>query len=115
MSRISSSAAIKKDRATSRRSIGLAALVVLGALLPAAAFADSGSSSLDGPSSAYQSGPIWDGRQHQPRLGKVIEREQVIGLKPGISADTSKAAEELYQRILDLSRHGKPTRLDEPC
>lgn len=115
MSRNSSSVAVRTSRAALRRSIGFAALVVVSGFLPAASFADADSSNLDRPSSTYQGGPIWEGRQHQPRLGDVIEREQATGQQPGISADTSKAAEELYQRILDMSRHGRPTRLDQAC
>jgi hypothetical protein len=56
MSRISGSAAFKKDSVKSRRSIGLAGLFVLGALLPVAALAASGSSGLAG--SAPENGTV---------------------------------------------------------
>ena len=57
MSRISRSAEFKKDSVKSRRSIGPAGLLVLGALMmPAAAFAASGSSGLAG--SAPENGTV---------------------------------------------------------
>ena len=60
-----------------------------------------------------QNGPIWGGRQHQPSLEEVIGREQAKGETPGISAETSQAAEELYQRVLKQSRQGRSPELDQ--
>ena len=131
MSRISSSAGFKKDSVKPRRSIGLAGLLVLGALMPAAAFAASGSSglagsapekgtvavtglaALDGPLPMSSNGPIWGGRQHQPRLAEVIARETAKGEKPGISAETSQASDKLYRRVVKQSRREKPRRIDQ--
>jgi hypothetical protein len=118
MSRVSSSAGFKKDSVRSRRSIGLAGLLVLGALLPAAALAASGGSGLAGSAPenatvAVTHGPIWGGRQHQPQLADVIARETARGEKPGVSAETSQASDQLYRRVLEQSRRATPRRLDQ--
>jgi hypothetical protein len=117
MSRISTPAEFKKHRVGRRRSIGIAALLVVGALMPAAALAGSGSTGLTGSApenGIVWSGPIWGGRQHQPRLADVIERQRAQGQQPGISADASPAADQLYRRILEQSNQALPTSLERP-
>jgi hypothetical protein len=56
-------------------------------------------------------GPIWNGRQHQPGLEQLAEREAVKGqaamLTPG-----DASGDKLYRRVMKQSRRPLPTTIE---
>jgi hypothetical protein len=61
-----------------------------------------------------RNGPIWDGRQHQPSLEEVFDRERAKGQHPGISGESNPSEEELYRHVLKQSGQPFPPSLEPP-
>jgi hypothetical protein len=92
------------------------ALALLATVMSAGAphAAEAELESRDATSPAFRKGPIWDGRQHQPSVEEIIERERAQGKRPGLSTETTPEADELYRRILKQSDEALPPSLEPP-
>jgi hypothetical protein len=83
-----------------------AGLLLAGAALAADPLPDSAA-----PPTASTAGPIYDGKQHQPTLDQVIERERARGIMP--ESGPNATSDPLYQSVLKNSEQPLPQRLDD--